>query len=65
MLQNGIASSALLMASMLWNHHIAAPSTSRNEPAKLLLQIKYEVQAWARAGAVGLCIVLPFDWDVH
>jgi hypothetical protein len=30
MLQNGIANTALLMASMLWNHRIAAPSTEPN-----------------------------------
>uniref|UniRef100_A0A452Y720 Uncharacterized protein n=1 Tax=Aegilops tauschii subsp. strangulata TaxID=200361 RepID=A0A452Y720_AEGTS len=56
----------LLIPWMTWKHRNdcvfkdVTPSTN-----SLIARIKDEAILWARAGARGLCVILPQTWDVH
>ena len=65
-MRKGLGSAALLLPWMIWKHRNECvfdggrPSTNR-----LMALIKEEAAMWARAGALGLRVVLPPTWDVH
>lgn len=65
-MRKGMSSMALLIPWMVWkqrNDRVfegAQPSVI----ARIGL-IKDEARLWTRAGALGLCILLPTTWDVH
>jgi hypothetical protein len=65
-MRKGLSSMALLIPWMVWKQRNdcvfegAQPSVT----ARICL-IKDEARLWARAGALGLRILLPTTWDVH
>jgi hypothetical protein len=65
-LRKGLASIALLMPWVVWKQRNecvfegAQPSVDH-----VVSRIKDEAALWARAGALGLRVILPQTWDVH
>jgi hypothetical protein len=44
---------------------LAKDRFSRSTAIHVMAKNKEEATMWARAGALGLKVVLPSDWDVH
>jgi hypothetical protein len=65
-LQKGLASVTLLTAWMIWKERNSCVFDGEQPSVQRLLErIKTEAKLWATAGATGLRVVLPMNWDVH
>ena len=65
-LRKGLASIALLTPWMIWKHRNSCVfDKARPSAQALVAEIKEEAKLWARAGAKGLRVLLPYTWDVH
>jgi hypothetical protein len=65
-LRKGLASIALLTPWLIWKQRNDCVF-NRAEPSvhNVVIRIRDEAALWARAGAPGLCVLLPQNWDVH
>ena len=65
-MRKGLASIALLTPWMVWKlRNDCTFEGARPRVHDLVSRIKEEARMWARAGALGLRVLLPPTWDVH
>jgi hypothetical protein len=66
LLRKGLALITLLMPWVIWKHRNDCVFNGA-EPSipDTFAKIQDEAMLWARAGAPGLCVLLPQNWDVH
>ena len=65
-LQKGLQSITMLVPWMIWKQRNECVFTNARPSATALVdRIKAEAKCWAQAGALGLRVVLPTNWDVH
>ena len=64
--RKGLASITLLLPWVVWKQRNECVfDGGQASTAAVLSKIKDEAALWARAGAVGLRVLLPQTWDVH
>ena len=65
-MRKGLASATRLTSWMIWKHrNDCILDRARPSVQSLVGSIKDEARLWARAGTIGLRLVLPTTWDVH
>lgn len=65
-LRKGLDSSVMLTAWMIWKQRNKCTfENDRPCCSTILHRIQEEAKLWARAGALGLHVLLPESWDVH
>ena len=66
-MRKGLASMTLLTAWQIWKQRNTCTFDDDARPScsNTLVTIKSEANLWARAGALGLRVLLPNTWDVH
>ena len=65
-MRKGLASITLLTPWMVWKmRNDCVFEGAQPLIHDLLVKIKEEARMWAKAGALGLRVILPSTWDVH
>uniref|UniRef100_A0ACD5ULI8 Uncharacterized protein n=1 Tax=Avena sativa TaxID=4498 RepID=A0ACD5ULI8_AVESA len=65
-MRKGLATATHLVAWMIWKQRNSCVfDGARPSVPQLTASIREEAALWARAGAKGLRVIIPTNWDVH